>query len=39
LPTPDPAKFVSSPGLWIGLVVAAALLAAAVWSRRYRDPV
>ena len=39
LPVPDPAKFVSTPGLWIGLVVAGALLAAAVWSRRYRDPV
>jgi len=35
----DPAKFVSSPGLWIGLAVAAAFLAAAVWLRRYRDPI
>jgi ABC-2 type transport system permease protein len=35
----DPVKFVSSPGLWIGLVVAAAFLATAVWLRRYRDPI
>jgi len=39
LPTPDIAKFVSTPGLWVGLAVAAALLAAAVWSRRYREPI
>jgi len=36
---PDPAKFVSSPAVWIGLVVAAALLALAVWLRRRRDPI
>jgi ABC-2 type transport system permease protein len=35
----DPAKFVSSPDLWAGLTVAAALLAAAIWLRRYRDPI
>ncbi|HET9765044.1 MAG TPA: ABC transporter permease [Casimicrobiaceae bacterium] len=35
---PDPAKFLSTPGLWIGLVVAALFIAAAVWLRRYRDP-
>ena len=35
----DPIKFLSSPGLWIGLVVAAALFAAAVWQRRYRTPI
>jgi ABC-2 type transport system permease protein len=35
----DPMKFVSSPGLWIGLVVAAALFAAVVWQRRYRTPI
>ena len=34
----DPAKFVASPGLWLGLVIAATLLAAAVSLRRYRDP-
>ena len=34
-----PAAFLTSPGLWIGLVVAAAFLAAAVRLRRYRDPI
>jgi hypothetical protein len=33
-----PGRFFSSPGLWLGLVVAAALLAAAVRLRRYREP-
>ncbi len=32
----DPVKFLSSPGLWIGLAFAAAFLAAAVRLRRYR---
>jgi ABC-2 type transport system permease protein len=31
--------FLSSPGLWIGLVVAAAFLAAAVRLRRYQAPI
>jgi ABC-2 type transport system permease protein len=35
----DPLKFISSPGLWIGLVVAAGLFAAVVWQRRYRTPI
>jgi len=35
--TPD--KFLSSPGLWIGLVVAAAFLAAAVRVRRSQGPI
>jgi ABC-2 type transport system permease protein len=35
----DPLKFVSSPGLWIGLAVAAAFLAGAVWLRRNREPI
>ena len=35
----DPVRFVASPGLWIGLVVGAALLAAAVWLRRRREPI
>ena len=35
----DPAKFFSAPGLWIGLVVAAAFFAAVVWQRRYRTPI
>jgi ABC-2 type transport system permease protein len=34
-----PGRFLSSPGLWIGLIVAAALLAAAVRLRRYREPI
>ena len=33
-----PGRYLSSPGLWIGLVVAAAFLAAAVRLRRYRGP-
>jgi ABC-2 type transport system permease protein len=37
--TPDPAKFVSSPAVWIGVIVAAALFALAVWLRRRRDPI
>ena len=34
----DPLKFLSSPGLWIGLLVATAFIAAAVRLRRYRGP-
>ena len=34
----DPARFFLQPGLWIGLAVAAALIAASVWMRRYREP-
>jgi ABC-2 type transport system permease protein len=34
----DPLKFLSSPGLWIGLIVAAAFLVAAIRLRRYRGP-
>jgi len=34
-----PAKFFTSPGLWLGLLVAAAFLAAAVWLRRDREPI
>ena len=33
-----PAQFFSTPGLWIGLAIAAAFLAAAVRMRRYRGP-
>ena len=39
LPEMDPAKFLSTPGLWIGLAVAGAFLAAAIWLRRYREPI
>jgi ABC-2 type transport system permease protein len=34
-----PGTFLSSPGLWIGLVVAAVFLAAAVRLRRYQGPI
>jgi ABC-2 type transport system permease protein len=34
-----PAQFFTSPGLWIGLAVAAAFLAAAVRLRRYQGPI
>jgi ABC-2 type transport system permease protein len=34
----DPGNFLASPALWIGLAVAAAFIAAAVWMRRYREP-
>jgi ABC-2 type transport system permease protein len=34
----DPARFLSQPGLWIGLVIAAAFIAASIWMRRYREP-
>jgi ABC-2 type transport system permease protein len=34
-----PGKFLSTPGLWIGLAVAAAFLAAAVRLRRFREPI
>jgi len=39
LPEPDPLRFLSNPDLWTGLAVAAAFLAAAVWVRRYREPI
>ena len=32
-------QFLSAPGLWIGLAITAAFLAAAVRLRRYRDPI
>lgn len=35
----DPVKFMTSPGLWIGLGLAAVFLAVAVWLRRYREPI
>jgi ABC-2 type transport system permease protein len=34
-----PAQFFSTPGLWIGLAIATAFLAAAVRVRRYRGPI
>ena len=39
LPIPDPMQYLSSPGLWVGLVFAAAFFAAAVWLRRRREPI
>jgi ABC-2 type transport system permease protein len=35
----NPLKFLGTPGLWIGLLLAAAFLAAAVRLRRYREPI
>ena len=35
----DPVGFFSNPWLWVGLVVAAGLIAAAIWMRRYREPI
>jgi len=35
----DLVRFLSLPGLWAGLAVAAAFLAVAVWQRRYREPI
>ena len=34
-----PARFLSAPGLWIGLVLGAAFLAGAIWLRRNREPI
>jgi ABC-2 type transport system permease protein len=34
-----PGRFLSSPGLWVGLVFAAICLAAAVRLRRYQGPI
>jgi len=34
-----PARFLTAPGLWIGLALAAIFLAAAVRLRRYREPI
>jgi len=35
----DPLGFLGAPGLWIGLVAAAAFLAAATRLRRSREPI
>ena len=35
----EPANFMTRPGLWIGLLFAAAFLAIAVRLRRYREPI
>jgi ABC-2 type transport system permease protein len=35
----DPIGFLSNPWLWVGLAVAAGFVAAAIWMRRYREPI
>jgi ABC-2 type transport system permease protein len=37
--TPTPGRYLSSPGLWLGLIFAAAFIAAAIRLRRYRGPI
>ena len=39
LPQANPLGFLSTVDLWTGLAIAIALLAAAVWVRRYREPI
>jgi ABC-2 type transport system permease protein len=39
VPMVTPVRFLATPGLWLGLLVAAALLAAAVRLRRDREPI
>ncbi len=39
LPMIDAGKFLSTPGLWVGLVFAVAFIAAAIWLRRRREPI
>lgn len=34
-----PGKFLTTPGLWVGLVFAAACVAGCVWLRRRREPI
>ena len=38
VPELTPGKYLSSPGLWVGLVFAAAFIVAAIRLRRYRGP-
>jgi hypothetical protein len=37
-PRLTPGTYLSSPGLWLGLIVAAVLIALAIRLRRYRGP-
>lgn len=39
LPEADVGKFITDPGLWAGLFVAALLIAATIWLRRRREPI
>jgi ABC-2 type transport system permease protein len=34
----DPVRFLSNVEVWVGVAIAAALIAATVWMRRYREP-
>jgi ABC-2 type transport system permease protein len=34
-----PGRYLTTPGLWIGLAFAAVFVTAAVWQRRYRGPI
>ena len=36
---PDPLKFLATPGLWVGLALAAGFLAATIRLRHHRDPI
>jgi len=38
IPRLTPGRYLSSPGLWLGLIFAAAFIAAAIRLRRYRGP-
>src|SRR5262249_15184827 len=38
-PQLTPLKYLTTPGLWLGLIFAAVLVAGAVWQRRYRGPI
>jgi ABC-2 type transport system permease protein len=38
-PRLTPLNYLSTPGLWLGLIFAAVFVAAAVWQRRYRGPI
>jgi ABC-2 type transport system permease protein len=35
----EPSMFLASPGMWLGLVFALGFFGAAVWLRRYREPI
>ena len=35
----EPGRFLTSPDVWGGVAIAAAFIAAAVWLRRYREPI
>jgi len=38
-PQLTPLKYLSTSGLWVGLIFAAVFVATAVWQRRYRGPI